>query len=58
MIGDLDAEFFLHLGALLLDLVLVAEAVQHDMRASTGKRFRQLLPDAAGGAGDDGGLAF
>ena len=51
-------EILLDAGALLLDRVLVAEAVDHDVGALSGIGPRDGEADAAGRAGDEGGLAF
>ena len=56
-IGGLDPEALLELHAGLLDLGLVAEAVEHHVHAGLGEGLGDAEADAAGRAGDDGGLA-
>ena len=41
----------------LLDLCLVAEAIEHHVHAGLGECLGDAEADAAGRAGDDGGLA-
>ena len=53
----LDAELGFEAGPDLLDLVLVAEAVDHHVRLLGGERARHGEPDPGGRAGDDGGLS-
>jgi hypothetical protein len=45
------------LGAQRLDLAGVAEAVEDDVAALRRERFGNALTDAAGGSGDESGLA-
>jgi hypothetical protein len=45
-------------GDLRLGAIDIAEAVHHDVGALLGQLNRDAQPDAAGGAGDEGGLAF
>ncbi len=52
-IDRLDAELLLDAGALLLDLGLVAEAVDQDVGAVLGEGAGDAEADARGGAGDD-----
>jgi hypothetical protein len=53
----LHAEFLADVGVQLLDLLGVAEAVEHDVRALFGQRAGDAEADARGRAGDEGGLA-
>ena len=57
-IKRLDAEFLFEARALLLDRVLVAETVEHDIGAVGGQRPRGGQPDAGGGTGDQSRFAF
>ena len=56
-IDDLGVGALRQLRARLLDLQRLAEAVQHDVGARAREGFGDAEPDAAGRAGDDGGLA-
>src|SRR5262249_38943400 len=57
-IHDLGVGALGELRARLLDLQCLAETVQHDIGARTREGFGDAEPDAAGRAGDDGGLAL
>ena len=54
VVDALDLEFALDLGALFLDRLRVAEAVDHDVGAFPGEAPGDGEADSAGGAGDDG----
>jgi hypothetical protein len=56
--GGLDPEVGLDRGALLLDGGGVAEAVDHHIGALLGHGAGDGQADAAGGAGDEGGLGL
>ena len=54
VVDALDLELALDLGALFLDRLRIAEAVDHHVRAFLGERAGDGEADPAGGAGDDG----
>jgi hypothetical protein len=56
--GDLDPGLALEGRTGLLDLVRVAEPVQHHLAAFLGERPGHGEPDPAGRSGDEGGLAL
>jgi hypothetical protein len=57
VVGGLHAEFLADVGVQLVDLLGVAETVEHDVGAGLGQGARDAQANARGRAGHEGGFA-